>query len=322
MPSTVSEALDAAFASERRRLWGLSYRMTGSACDADDIVQETFVRALEHPPGDTTLPWRPWLTRVAVNLSRDHLRRRRRRGYAGPWLPEPVELAPEDLVPAVESSVGGISTEARYDLLESVSFAFLVALERLTPLQRAVLLLRDVFDTDIEETARTLGVSAVNVKVTLHRARRAMAGYDGRRCRVPGAGELRAAGFAAFLAALTSGDANAAAAVLRPEVQSVSDGGGQVHAARKAVVGRDRVWRFHAGLQARRAADGMAWEVRTINGQAAVVGAFDRGPAGDPRRFVLLCEVDAEGRVTTVYTVVAPEKLTRLRFPGESGAAS
>jgi len=77
----------AAFREHERFLWALCYRMTGSAADADDLVQETFVRALERPPPRTDLPWRPWLTRVAMNLARDALRRRRRRGYVGPWLP-------------------------------------------------------------------------------------------------------------------------------------------------------------------------------------------------------------------------------------------
>ncbi|HEY9231828.1 MAG TPA: sigma-70 family RNA polymerase sigma factor, partial [Blastocatellia bacterium] len=76
--------------NDRRLLWGLCYRMTGNAADADDLVQETFVRALEHPPRRTDEPLRPWLVRVALNLSRDLLRRRRRRDYTGPWLPSPV----------------------------------------------------------------------------------------------------------------------------------------------------------------------------------------------------------------------------------------
>ena len=78
------------FAEHKRVLWGMCYRMTGSAADADDIVQDTFVKALERPPADTEAPLRPWLVKVAMNLSRDHLRRRRRREYFGPWLPSPV----------------------------------------------------------------------------------------------------------------------------------------------------------------------------------------------------------------------------------------
>src|SRR6185369_7281442 len=103
--------------NDKRFLWGLSYRMTGSTADADDIVQETFVRALERPPADRHAAWRPWLTRIAMNLSRDLLRRRRRRSYVGPWLPAPIET---DEAPAVEATLAdGRTTEGRYDMLES-----------------------------------------------------------------------------------------------------------------------------------------------------------------------------------------------------------
>ena len=94
--SVHSADLAQAFESENRKIWALCYRMTGSAADADDLVQATFERALERPPRDTTRPWRPWLMRVAVNLARDGLRRRRRRVYKGPWLPEPFDT--DDLV--------------------------------------------------------------------------------------------------------------------------------------------------------------------------------------------------------------------------------
>ena len=181
--SEATLALGGAFASERTFLWGLCYRMTGCAADAEDIVQETFVRALERPPARQEDPWRPWLVRVAMNLARDLLRRRRRRAYVGPWLPSPIETGDEAAMPAVEPTLsGGDTTAGRYDVLESVSFAFLIALEALTPQQRAVLLLRDVFDYDVRETADALGISASSVKVTHHRARTRMAAYDRQRC--------------------------------------------------------------------------------------------------------------------------------------------
>src|SRR5215813_4115946 len=106
--------------AHRSFLWGLSYRLTGSAADADDIVQETFVRAMERPPARTDAPWRPWLVRVALNRGRDLLRHRRRRSYPGVWLPGPLDTAD---IPAPE----GEQPAARYDRLESVTVAFLLA---------------------------------------------------------------------------------------------------------------------------------------------------------------------------------------------------
>src|SRR3954470_3892816 len=167
--------------SDRRLLWGICYRMTGNAADADDLVQETFVRAIEHPPPRTSEPLRPWLVRVAMNLSRDLLRRRRRRDYTGPWLPSPVATDEESLPSFEPAAPAADSPAARYDLLESISFAFLLALEALTPQQRAVLLLRDVFDYSTAETARALDLTEANVKVTLLRARKRMKDYDQQR---------------------------------------------------------------------------------------------------------------------------------------------
>ena len=171
LSSIVTEDL---FTQHQRFLWGLCYRLTGSAADADDLVQETFVRTIERPPARMKDPLRPWLVRVAMNLGRDLLRRRRRAPYKGPWLPSPIETNGQDLFPREEVALPlgeialplgevappshevvfeGGSTEGRYELLESVSFAFLLALEVLTPQQRAVLLLRDVFDYSVRETA-------------------------------------------------------------------------------------------------------------------------------------------------------------------------
>ncbi|MCA9513264.1 MAG: sigma-70 family RNA polymerase sigma factor, partial [Myxococcales bacterium] len=141
MPSDarVAEPLARAFERDRRHVWGLCYRMTGSAADADDLVQDTFERALTRPPADLSRGLRPWLTKVALNLGRDALRRRQANSYVGPWLPAPIEIGDEP--PCAEAwTEEGASTAGRYDLMESVSMAFLVALEALSPKQRAVLL--------------------------------------------------------------------------------------------------------------------------------------------------------------------------------------
>ena len=140
--SPTASAFEEIFRAHERFIWGLCYRMAGNAADADDLAQETFVRAWERPPARTDEPWRPWLVRVAMNLSRDLLRRRKRRGYEGPWLPSPIETGDEFTPPSYEPVDEEGNPAARYDMLESASFAFLLALEALTPAQRAVLLLR------------------------------------------------------------------------------------------------------------------------------------------------------------------------------------
>jgi RNA polymerase sigma-70 factor (ECF subfamily) len=177
--------LEQIFNENRRFLWGLCYRMTGSAADSDDILQETFVRLLQRPPADTDEPLRPWLARVAVNLSRDVLHRRRRQGYTGQWLPAPFETENnEDVFAVLDLAADGhapTDPAARYEVLESVSFAFLLALELLTPTQRAVLLLRDVFDFNVAEAAAVLRVTEQHVKTTHHRARRVMREYEEQR---------------------------------------------------------------------------------------------------------------------------------------------
>ncbi|HKA22086.1 MAG TPA: sigma-70 family RNA polymerase sigma factor [Blastocatellia bacterium] len=167
------------YSENRHLLWGVCYRMTGNAAEAEDIVQETFVKALEKPPRDTQQAWRPWLLRVAINLSRNQVRRRRQRGYDGPWLPSPIPTGDRDVSGTEGFKAAKEDTPStRYDMLESISIAFLLALEALTPSQRAVLLLRDVFDYSTKETAEALEITETGAKVILHRARRIMRDYD------------------------------------------------------------------------------------------------------------------------------------------------
>jgi RNA polymerase sigma-70 factor (ECF subfamily) len=304
-------ALSDVFAADRRFLWGLCYRLTGCAADADDLVQEAFVRAMERPPVRTHEPWRPWLVKVALNLGRDLLRRRRRRAYVGPWLPSPIDTGDEVSPPSYEPTVnGGETTEGRYDLLESVSFAFLLALEALTPLQRAVLLLRDVFDYAVAECADVLGVSEANVKTTHHRARRAMAAYDRERC-VPRR-ELQdrtRAALERFMTALASDDVPAVEAMLAESVRAYSDGGGEFFAARVPVVGRAKVARFFCNI-ARRRGEIAGATFRMMNGLPALVTEFAHEATGEARWLVTRLDIDADGRIMALHSVLASRKLT------------
>lgn len=314
-------ALEEAFQTDRRFLWGLCYRMTGSAADADDLVQETFVRAIERPPARTDEPWRPWLVRVGMNLGRDLLRRRKRQRYAGPWLPSPIDTGDEAALSSYEpTTASGETTEGRYDMLESVSFAFLLALEALTPQQRAVLLLRDVFDYSVRETAEALGISAINVKTTHHRARRAMSAYDRSRCPpTRNLQERTRETLQQFLMSLTSGDVNAVESLLADGVRALSDGGGEYAAAMAPVVGRQRVRRLYVGLAGKRPVGAMT--LRMLNGSPAYVVEFGDLPDHIPARLaprlaprlVIRCDIDDRGRITALHSVLATRKLSGLR---------
>lgn len=321
MSPALAATLEESFKGDERFLWGLCYRLTGSAADADDLVQETFVRALERPPRNQSEPLRPWLVRVAVNLGRDLLRRRKRRSYVGPWLPAPIETG-EEALPAYEPVVDGArTTEGRYDLMESVSFAFLLALEALTPQQRAVLLLRDVFDYSVKETADALGIGVANVKTTHHRARAAMHSYDRTR-RVPTRDlqERTRAALGRFVNGLLTGDVADIESMLSASVRALSDGGGQYFAARKPIVGPERVTRFFVKITRRRAADSR-FEMRMINGMPALVGEFHDGRPGEPPRIVLLCDLDGDGRIAALHSVLADTKLSAI-WPTHASTSS
>ena len=310
-----------AFREHERHVWGVAYRMTGSASDADDVVQDTFARALERPPPVRDTPLRPWLTRVAMNVARDALRRRKRRSYVGPWLPSPVATADLEAGESVVSEEGEISgdAETRYARRESASFAFLVALEALTPQQRAVLLLRDVFDYSVRETAETLALSEPNVKTTHHRARRVMGAYD--VTRRPPSTELVTTtrdALQRFLLLLVQEDAAGIEACLAEGVRAVTDGGGTYLAALRPVLGPDRVARFLVGLQRKTAWKGQ-FALRSFNGMPALVAELDGGSARWAPRMLLRLDLDDAGRIREVHVVLAPPKLTRVGALGETG---
>ena len=295
---------EALYRGHGRFLWALSYRMTGSAADADDVVQETFARALRPP--EAPREWRPWLTRTALNLATDVLRRRKRDGYVGPWLPSPIET-PEPVVLEEERP------EARYAMWESVSFAFLLVLEELSERQRAVLLLRDVFDYSVRETAELLETSEANVKTTHHRARAALAAYDQARATAANRAKLSEEVLRAFVSALSRRDVAALEALLAPHARSLSDGGGEFSAARVPVVGASKVAKFFLNIsrdvgQPRHAA------FRWLNGLPALVLETPPRAPHLASRLVLQIEVDDQGRACAVYAQLSTRKLTQVQF--------
>jgi RNA polymerase sigma-70 factor, ECF subfamily len=298
------------FEVHERFVWGLAYRMTGSAADADDVRQETFARAIERPPPRVDEDMRPWLARVALNLARDVLRRRKRQGYIGPWLPSPVDgPVDEDRDAAPQALDAG----AVYDRREGAAYAFLVALETLSPGQRAVLLLRDVFDYSVRETGGVLEMSESQVKVTHHRARKKMAAAaeeEGATNKV-GTAAARAA-LERFLGALMTEDPASVEACLADGVRAISDGGGEFTAALRPIRGKDRVTRFLLGVQ-KKFHPKAAFEVRSLNGGPALVADFESDVPGAAPRWVMRCETDPAGQITLVFIVLATRKLTHVR---------
>lgn len=314
MPSdTATIDYDALFRAHERFLWGVAYRMTGSGADADDVVQQTFTRAMQSPPKDVASSWRPWLVRVAMNLARDALRTRKRRAYEGPWLPSPIETGDDFAAEVNDGAQEG--ADARYDRLESVTFAFLIALEALSPKQRAVLVLADVLGYSVREIADTLEMNEGAVKTTHHRARAAMSAYDASPTRPTRALQQKTrAALERFLLALANHDTQGVEAAVTSDVRAVSDGAGEYSAARHWIDGRDRVTRFFLGV-GKRAAGGVRWDVRMINGMPAVVIAFDDVGAKYAPLVVQLCDVDDAGRVRALYSVLATKKLNAIRPP-------
>lgn len=303
--SAPADPIREAFVLHERLLWSLAYRMTGSAADADDIVQETFVRAMEHPPTNTDDPIRPWLVRVTMNLARDALRHRKSSAYIGPWLPSPVE---DDRVDAQEDT-----TDARYELRESASYAFLIALEALSPPQRAVLILRDVFDYSIRETAKTLSLSEINVKVIHHRARRSMRDYDrSRRTEsIATLAEETRAMLERMMTALMMQDIAAAQACLTDDAVLLSDGGGEFRAALNPLIGPDHIGRFFIGLLKKLGGE-FAAEVRTVNRLPALIVKYPNQKPGWSPRLVMRCDIDSAGKITGIQLILASPKLTAI----------
>src|SRR5262245_44787870 len=231
----------ARFEAERPRLVGLAYRLLGSLADAEDVVQEAWLRwrradraAIEQPAA--------WLTTVTSRIGLDRLRARQREraDYVGPWLPEPiVEPLDQD------------DPERHAELSDSLTTAFLLLLEELGPTERLVLLLADVFDQPFADIAAVLGRSPAACRQLASRARRKVRDAEAPR-RARGASDAAAlAAAGAFVDAARRGDQEALLGLLAPDVVLVSDGGADHHAARRPVVGADRVCRLVLNLSER-----------------------------------------------------------------------
>ncbi len=301
---------------DRKKVWAACYRVTGCAADADEVLQEAFARALETKPVvSSDEPLEPWIMTVAVRLAIDRLRRRRETSYDGPWLPSPVEVDESAALGDAQQDAPSV----RYELVESATFAFLLALEALSPTQRAVLVLRDVSGLSAAETALVLEESEDNVRALHHRARSKLATYDEACVRPTAAVQQQAREMLETLFQhLVSGDTQAALGLLADGARLVNDAGGVYHAARKVIVGPDRIVRFYLGLL-RKLGLPDELRIRTFNGLPAVEMFYRRLNAREGHsnaryapHLVTGVMLSRDGRVETVYSVLAPRKLGHL----------
>ncbi|MGW6520067.1 RNA polymerase sigma-70 factor [Streptomyces sp. NPDC054950] len=277
------------FVAHRNLLFTVAYEMLGSAADAEDVLQETWLRWIDVDLAQVR-DRRAYLVRITTRQALNRLRTmtRRKEAYIGPWLPEPLLTASD------------VAQDA--ELAESVSMALMLVLETLSPTERAVFVLREAFDVGYEEIAAAVDKSPAAVRQIAHRARKHV---DARRPReVVSPRETRAV-LESFRRALDTGDLQGLLDVLAPEVVLLSDGGGVKQAARRPVVGADKVARFIIGGAGRIDA-ALTGELALVNGHPALLVRLDGENDG-----VMAVRVE-DARITGIYYVRNPEKLTRV----------
>jgi RNA polymerase sigma-70 factor, ECF subfamily len=276
-----------AFARHRSLLFTVAYEMLGSAADAEDVVQETWLRWADVDHAVVRDP-RAYLVRIVTRQALNRLRTqaRRREEYVGEWLPEPLATSPD--------------VAADVELAESLSIAMLTVLETLGPAERAVFVLREVFETPYEEIAEAIGKSSAAVRQIAHRARGHVAA---RRPRMPVSTTEQQEAVERFLAAVRHGDLQGLLDVLAPDVVAVADGGGLAPAARRPIQGAERVARLLiGGLRS------MDFEAKAVwlNGSPAT-----RIDIGGQVAAAVSVAVE-NGRITRIYAISNPHKLARL----------
>ncbi|MER8088516.1 RNA polymerase sigma-70 factor [Streptomyces sp. NPDC094048] len=280
------------FHEHRRLLFSVAYRLLGSAADAEDAVQDAWIKWSAADRAQVADP-KAYLTRTVSNLALERLRstRHKRETYVGPWLPEPI-------------LTGGDASEIVTDA-ESVSMAMLVVLETLSPLERAVFVLKEVFDFSHAEIAQAVERSEAAVRQAAHRAREHV---QARRSRFAAARSRQREATERFFAAATGGDVNALMELLSPDVALWTDGGGKVRQALRPVVGAATVaaWFAAIGTVTYRGVDPADMNARLvgINGAPGIV-------CSGPERVIatVTFDFDADGRITAIHNVANPDKL-------------
>jgi RNA polymerase sigma-70 factor (ECF subfamily) len=281
------------FQSYRPLLFSIAYRMTGSASEAEDIVQESYLR-YHAAKQDEIRSLKSYLSAIVTRLALDHLKsaRAQREQYIGPWLPEPILTGD-----------GALAALANVEQRESIATAFLVLLESLSPHERAVFLLRQVFEYEYAEIAAMLGLSPANCRQLFHRAQARLAE---RRQRFEPSREAQQRLLERFLRACQQGDVAALTAMLAEDAISWSDGGGKVSAARHPVLGRESIARLLLGLVRKAPAD-LRVEIAEVNGAPAFL-LF----TGARLWYVGTFEI-ATDRIQALHGVLNPDKLEYIR---------
>ncbi len=287
------------FETYRSYLFAIAYRMLGSAMDAEDMVQETYLRYQSTPP-ETIGSLKAFLTTIISRLCVDqlHLARRKREQYLGPWLPEPI---------ITTETLEVISPEERVDREESISMAFLLVLEQLQPVERAVFLLREVFDYDYAEIATFLGKSEVACRQWFSRAKKHLADHRPRFSTPP---ETQRQMLTSFQRALQAGEMTALMNMLAEDVTFWADGGGKVKGvATRQLFGRDVVAHFIVDnspiFRNTLPADSRV-EVAEVNGQLALITR-----SGERALAVLTIDVETQ-QIKAIRFMANPDKLAHI----------
>lgn len=284
------------FEEQRGLLFGIAYRMLGSAMEAEDMVQETYLR-YQAVAQETIESPRAFLSTVITRLCLDQLKsaKSKREEYFGMWLPEPIRT---------DGTTMGKSPAQVMGDLESLSFAFMVLLEKLSPVERAVFLLREVFDYDYAEIARIVQKEEAACRQILSRARRHI---HENRPRFESTREEHDQIFGQFLMAIQGGDLNGLMGLLSDDVASYADGGGKRSAATRVIEGPERVAKFLIGLATHSQSDKYSVEVTEVNGRSAII-IYD-----EAHLVFSVMTVDIyEGKVHALRSVLNPDKLTQF----------
>jgi len=291
------------FEALRPRLFSIAYRMLSSASEAEDVVQDAFLRYDQGRPVELRSP-AAWLAAVVTNLCLDRLRsaRAQRERYVGPWLPEPV-LTGAEAANGTATGAGMLGPLETAEQRESVSFAFLLLLERLNPRERAVFVLREAFAYGYDEIAEILGLSEANCRQVFHRARQHV---SEERVRFEPSPRRRRELVERFIAAAEGGDLAALEALFAEDVTVWSDGGGKATAARRPLVGVADVLRFLSGLATGKYAGTFTFRTAELNGMPAMLVVLDG-------KVDTACTFDVEGgRISAIRAVRNPDKLAFL----------